>query len=330
MTTNNINNDLIFATNIYQILKKNTKILQTTKKTYIRQCLKVRQRLKSEGTTTDVFKSVIATARAVSSYKQNTRNAYITSIVSVLKSENRPAMQRVLKLYTTIMLEGLGNAQKLRKRNIKSTKQTENWVTWHSLTSVSSKIKIKMKQFTKGKQRVKDRQLTYYNLYQDFILTHLYLNTEYMPRLDYHNTTIVYKSSDLDRNINQIFINNKEAIFYLNKFKNVKKFGKKVVRFDKQTSLYLIQWLKYKSEVTTNNTHLFFNKRVGKVYNQPRFSEYIIACFKKHVGKNLNLNTIRSIRSSEIEKMNISQLEKENLHLKLFHSNREGQLYNKL
>lgn len=198
-----------------------------------------------------------------------------------------------------------------RKDNKKSQREIDNWIDWEDLQILPELIKEEIEN---------ENGVKHFNIYQDYIISLLYIKCDYLLRRDWYKFSFTYNKSELNENWNQILIQPDYIEVYLNDFKNVRTFGKVKFRFKELLEKEIRKWIEFK-KTRINNNHLLTSLNLRQL-------------FLKYIEKDINLNILRKIRSTSIEEEiskhpEWSYKQKEHLHHFLIHPLSEGMLYSK-
>ena len=277
--------------------------------------------------------------------KASSIKTYLITIYSILKES---------KINTTLKRKYKTSMEKYRdltnnkiKENKPSTKESDNFMEFTKIQEKSEEIYKKLVDMIPGNNPSevdlktfanKRKKNTFLTLYSDYI-TIYYLSHTPPTRLENFNVFFTDKILDKKRE-NYIYLDSFNAIYYLKKYKNVKKLGEIKITFTRDMSKVLNDYytfLKTNNLSIDNKYYLFTTFKGGKpsMYKTSNsFGQYIKRVFNKYFKKKITINDLRHIYTTELmsnpdyHKMSIN--EKEKLHQKLLHNKETGEQYFKL
>ena len=231
-------NETKFIENVKRDL--GNKLKPNTIKTYVSVLINLKRCLKLKHTTTSFLKTKHKEIEECLSKKSlsSQKVAYVALVTTVEKKKSK-AFREASDFYTI----------KYKKINQQlMAKSKENKIT--AKQKVNQDITFTELRNTVPAQILKDlNDKTNLENYTNYIISLLYFRNEYILRLDYHNTTIIFDKLQLDDNENQLLVEDDKTTMYLNNFKNKKAFELRVgkVRFELNNKLKdeindFIQW----------------------------------------------------------------------------------------
>ena len=197
------------------------------------------------------------------------------------------------------------------KKNIKTEKQGENWVTLKDLKKVMNGYKrdLEEREILK-KDKLSNKELS---ILQNYLISALYL---LLPpiRLDYSPMEIIKNADQIKEGKNYLLNKSRNTKdFIIQDFKNIKSHGIQKIRVPKMLNSIINIWLKYKPD---DNNFLYNNR--GGILSANGLGKMISKVFSP-TGKNINLGMLRKIYISE--NVNMEEIKKaEQLAADMLHS----------
>lgn len=218
----------------------------------------------------------------------NTKKNYYIAICACLTIDKK--YKKLYDHYATKMNELNGEIKEQYKEGKKSTKESDNWISWSDVEKVKDELYEKVKGFDKLKKLTSHQ---YYELLK-FVVLSLY--TDIPPRRnDYVYMNICLKTP-FDDSLNWLCISTHEFIF--NKFKTSKKEGSVKIEIPEKLSNAISLYLKFQPLI---------NGKVNSKTNEPFLVYYdckklpingityiLNDCFKS-IGKKISSSMLRHI-----------------------------------
>lgn len=151
---------------------------------------------------------------------ENTVKLYLAAIVSVLGDiKDKPTYKKIYLFYKDLMNKKVEDLDKLPK-NVKTSKQSDNWLSWEEIEDVSKKLRENVKGFANDKYITP----TQYTILMGYMVLSLFTDIPPRRNMDYQDCTVVKKGSgDLPKDRNYYIVSEKKFVF--NKFKTFKTYG---------------------------------------------------------------------------------------------------------
>ena len=256
-----------------------------------------------------------------------TKMTAFKAIVNIIKKK-KGIWIGITEEYIKRITEIFNEVENKRMEQQKSADDLKKWLSWEELQDIPNTIVGAIDALPLKTRNYNNR---IFNLYQFWALSLLYLKSDYLPRLDYHSMVVITTRTQLDKNVNQLLVNKKGITVFLNKFKNVRTFKPTSFKVNKDVETGLRDYLEFKKEQGIDSKFLFYNVSKKIPYTSKRFGELLTRMFKLYSRdkKAINLNVLRKIKASFIEKMDVSLRMRVDLHKKMFHSGFEGMKYAK-
>jgi len=259
---------------------------------------------------------------------KNTRKNRLTSILVALDSED-PKDTKLIDRYQAVLKTLMIDVNKQINSQEKTKTQRDNWIEYDDIKNILNKMLEnidKEKLFTKEKLNK-----TEYGLVQKYIMLRFFIS--HPTRNNTSNTKVVSKKEyeELREPDENYLIEDKgKYTFALNKFKNVKKIGKKTIVVSEPINKLLKKWFTInKSEwmfTLSNGIEPISSNGITKVFNSI-FNEYAD-------GKKLGSSMLRHIMISDDLKNDPTiaekNEEKKEIEQKYQHSNTVNDQYRKL
>jgi len=315
-------NEEKFVSNIKRALPD--RLSEGTVKTYVSRLINLKRCLNVKNTTTSFLKTMREEiAECLSKDSLSSQKVSYVALVSTIENKKSKAFKDASKFYT----------EKYKNINIKIiSKAKENKRT--PKQKIHKDITFANLRNTVPPKALKDlNENTNLENYTNYIISLLYLRNEYILRLDYHNTELIFDLLQIDDEENQLLIQDDKATMFLNKFKNKTSFEREhgKIRFELNDRLKneIDEFIQWKEDNDISNDHLFV-KSNGKPYSAPGFSNLIKKLMKKY-SKVMTLNDIRHKAETDLMKSQAykdsSFKEKEVLHNKLIHGKEVAEIF---
>lgn len=269
------------------LIKEKRNIKENSLKAYISALTKLNDNKKPQNL--EFLKDKKAIMEKIKDLALTTRKNRLTSILVALGASGD--MEELLKKYKeeldTLNEEYFSEI----KKNIKTDKQSENWVTLKDLKKVMNGYKkdLDEREITK-KKNLNNKELS---ILQSYLITALYL---LLPpiRLDYSPMKIITKKEDIEEGKNYLLNQSRNTKgFIIQDFKNVKSLGIQKIKIPKMLNSIINLWLKYKPD----DDNFLYNNRGGALSSNG-LGKAITKAFSPS-GKNINLGMLRKIYISE-------------------------------
>ena len=317
-------------------LLKGRELKESTKTNYVSKMNILRKKLKVKEDSLNFLIKYDDVIRLIEKgYKISSIKGYYIAIYSLIKDSDFE--KDVKKVYYNKMIEFRDKTNNEIKENKKTTKQSDNWLSWKEVQSLPDLIKETMDGL--GDLTTKRKKKRYFTLYMQYMVAVLY--TRLPPiRLNYHKVKITEDDNfDEDDNkfypYNYILVKNGSIALFLNDYKNISKMGKMKLDYPKEVTDVVIKWVQYLKDNNHRHDYLIFStKGENKLFSANAFGQYLNRIFKEYLKKDITVNTLRHIYETEFitsrnyNKKNLK--EKEKIHSKLLHSFSIAQEYVKL
>jgi hypothetical protein len=206
---------------------------------------------------------------------------YKNVVTSVCKYLNLKNIVRDVYLKELKMLSD--NYLKLREKNVKNEKEEKNWVDYEELKDYCI-------------------QLLSESVNQDALMIASYI---LMPPVRNDWCSVKIKNYDKEKD-NFIILNENKLI--LNHYKTSKKYGKIDFLLPKTYLTYLNTYL---TSIDNDQEFLFTTKTNKEQFKKNNFSKKLVRLFKKRFpNKNINIQLLRKIFSSQVEKQSLESVRK--------------------
>ena len=273
----------------------------------------------------DTVKKIINLSRT-----ENTKKNRLTAILVGLQSR-KVKDEKLIDKYQEFLKEVMVKVNKSLDSQEKTDTQEKNWLSVDEINDVLNKMLTKIKDkdlFNKKKPLTKGEYL----LMQKWVLLRFY--SQKHLRNNVADTKVItpeeYKKVTKDENYLTVDKEKKEMKFYLNKFKNVKRIGKKVLEISPELFKVLQKWFKI------NDSGFLFTKGDMKTPLTPNgVTKMLNSIFKEFAnGKKISTSLLRHINISEDLKGQPSIEEKrkkeEEVEQKYQHSSSMNDQYRKI
>jgi len=262
---------------------------------------------------------------------KNTRKNRLTAILVALDSEEKPD-KKLIDKYQTVLKTLMIDVNKQINSQEKTDTQKSNWLEYDDIKTVLNKM---LEDINKNSLFTKEKlSKTEYSLVQKYVLLRFYISH---PMRNNVSDCKVLSQKEYDslkeeeRIQNNYLIREKNKYkFMLNKFKNVKRIGVKIITIDDNISKLLSNWLKINKSgymfTLNNGKEPLTSNGVTKIMNSI-FSEYAD-------GKKISTSMLRHISISDDLKNDLTIAEKkkkeEATENKYQHSSSMNDTYRKL
>lgn len=192
-------------------------------------------------------------------YKETTKRAYLISIVSALRSDEK--YLKLYKVYRDMMENKNKELREKSATNEMTEQQKQNWISWDEVKTAYNKLKELVDKLTTP---LNERE---YNILLNYMVLSLYYHIS-PRRNDYGNMNIV-KVLPTDESLNYLVYDNVKNKFVFNNFKTAKKEGQIIVDIPDELNQVLKIYLKHHP--------LLKEKSKGKVLkatNEPFLVQY--------------------------------------------------------
>lgn len=261
---------------------------------------------------------------------KNTRKNRFTSILVALDSEEKPDTKLIEK-YQTVLKSLMTDVNKEINSQEKTKTQADNWLEVSDIKSILNKMLADI-----NKEKLWDKEKlskTEYALIQKYILLRFFI--AHPTRNNVSDTKVVTKAEydDLDddeKDENYLVKDKGKYTFMLNKFKNIKRLGKKTIIVSEPINKLLNKWF------TINKSGYMFTLNSGtEPLSSNGITKMLNSIFKQYAhGKKLSTSLLRHILISEDlkDEPTIAEKikEKEAIEQKYQHSNTVNDQYRKI
>ena len=243
------------------------------------------------------FKDIKAIEKVLEGRKEATIRNYLTSIISILASQEKPDT-KLIDQYKEIAEKYDNIVKNHRESFTKSEKQEKNWLTLQELKNIMKEnLDIVKANKIIGKTRLSKNQ---YDLYMNYLVPALYLTTSNNPprRTDYANMKIIsttdYEklSKEEQQNHNWWIKKNKtNSNFQFNIFKTSDKYeGGQNIPVDKKLNNILNKW-----QESNPSQEWLLPKYNGSEHITSEGLAKILKRAFRSTGKIISINMIRNI-----------------------------------
>lgn len=228
------------------------------------------------------------------SEKCNSRKTQITAIIIMLKLKKSP--KAVIEQYREEQQKCIKEVNAYYASGEKSDKQSENWLTMEDLESILGEVKERYEDI-KGRRFNGDLKPSVYADLQQYPL--LAMQLKYPIRNDLHDTMIMTsaKHNRLSKEAkvanNFIVLKRDSGSLILNDYKTKGVYGQKVIDLDKEITLLLHDFIKFRSKHGWESNFFLLNSR-----KDPMNSNAVTKAFNrifKPYGKSVSTTMIRHI-----------------------------------
>ena len=336
---------------------KNIKLQETTKNNYIKSILKIYNNLNLHSTNEEFFYYSDEIIHYINNLKfaNSTKRSYYTNILKLLSSIDG-FDSNVIKTYEL----QYQNYVKLEKsdaieKSDKIASSIDKWCTLQELQTIPyllvddiiNKFKLTKQgeYFFSGIFVNYDKYMSfdvrtkikYLLMVQDFIVTYIHM-IRVSLRLEFLTVIIVKEYDESLDNTNYILNSGDIMILHLNKFKNLKSFGKSVQILNTEERALINAWLNihsYNNEFLINHGNDFdvidsrilrtdLNTKLLYFNAESTYSDKIKALTKKYINKSLSCTIIRKIWETYFQTSNsyhsLTNQDKHKLHNQMLHT----------
>lgn len=254
-------------------------ISQNSLNTYLSNIRKVFKELFNDKVDVKLFEQFQKVKKYLETLTPATRKNVMTSIIVLLKSYN--TKKSTLNKYQNYFEELVHNYENNYDNQIKSEKETKNWIT-------QKQIIQKIKELESLIQKYNIKKLT--KKQEDIIQQHLILclYTEIPPiRNDYAQMKVYYEKEEKGQN----YINLKNKVIVLNKYKTAKTYGEKKIDIPNKIIKIIERWINI-----TGNEYLLINIRDRNPMTNNGLTKYLNKIFKP---KKVSTTLLRKLYLSE-------------------------------
>jgi len=237
--------------------------------------------------------------------------AYLNSIIKVL-SDNKELKERYINLRN--------NSNKIKFDKYKNNLKTSNFTEYEELLNISKNVNF--------------NTMDVKSVLYDFLT---YISVRYPMRLILSNIRITKTIKDIQPDINYIYVSNKDVKFILQDFKNIKSFGKTVIKLDIEDAKVVKEYLKYMKKYIDNQEFLLYNfhNKIIPFSSPDIYARVLKRTLKDKLQKDLTMNDIRKSYESNLinsdKYKTLTNNEKDILHKRLLHTtNIAHSIYNKV
>ena len=261
----------------------------------------------------------------------NTKKNRLTAILVGLDAEEKKDA-KLIERYQAILKTLMVSVNKELNSQEKTDTQKDNWLEVSDIKSILNKM---LADITTQKLFTKDKKLskTEYSLVQKYILLRFFI--AHPTRNNTSNTKVVTKTeyADLDddeKDENYLVKDKGKYTFMLNKFKNIKRLGKKTIIVSDPINNLLNKWF------TINRSGYMFTLNSGiEPLSSNGITKILNSIFKEYAqGKKLSTSLLRHILISEDlkDEPTIAEKtkEKEDIATKYQHSTTVNDQYRKI
>ena len=219
-------------------------------------------------------------------YKDNTRRAFLISIVSslnALKGSNK----RLEKLYKTYydMMNDINKYLREQPTEKKSESQENNWIDWNEVKDKYNEI---IEKVPIDKKELSDKE---YQHLLDAVILSLYIELPPRRNQDYSKMNIVKSITDkTSKDKNYLDLDKKQFVF--NVYKTSKKYGEQVVNIPDKHYDLILTYLKYhpiiRGKINKKTEAPFLVKYDGTPLDKINsITRVLNRIFKKNIGSSM-------------------------------------------
>ena len=260
---------------------------------------------------------------------KNTKKNRLTAVLVGLSSEV-PKDDKLIEKYQSILKDLMIKVNKQLNSQEKSETQKKNWISFDDVKSILNKMLTDISPLFKKEKLSKSE----YNAIQKYVLLRFYVS--HPVRNNVANTSVL-SQADYDKLEDKIKDENNYLIkdgnkykFMLNKFKNVKRLGKKIIEIEPNLSKILSKWFKI------NKSGWFFTLSNGLEPITPNhITKMLNSIFIKYAdGKKISSSMLRQIQITDDlkDQPTIEEKKEENKKIedKYQHNSNINDLYRKI
>ena len=196
--------------------------------------------------------------------------------------------------YRTQMNNDAIEANSIRKQQVKTQKETDNWVSQDDILNKFNELE----ENTNRLMRKKILTISEIQEIQNYILLVL-LTGKYIPirrSLDWAEMKIKDYNPNED---NYLILKGRKPCFYFNKYKTIKTYGEQEISINNELKSILNNWIKILKRFCPNNIYLLIDSECGKLT-----SSKITHRLNKIFNKKTSVNILRhSFITSKYENM---------------------------
>ena len=197
------------------------------------------------------LKNVDETLKKLNNYKETTKRAYLVSIVSALKTDDKnKTSQNLYKKYRELMENKNKELREEGSKNEKTETQEKNWMDQDEITNIYNELNNKVSKIKSNKKDITERE---FNLLLNHLVLSLYQDIP-PRRNDYLNMRLVGKEPN-DESYNYLVLDDKPRFIY-NVFKTAKKEGQVIQDVPENLLKKIKLYLKYRNDISKLNKNL--------------------------------------------------------------------------
>ena len=243
---------------------------------------------------------------------------YLNSIVVLLKSDEIK-YKKLIEKYGEEIKKIQNKMEEFYDQNIKSEKQSKNWVEYNEIVDLYNKYKKEYNSLIK-KNNVEDikKSKIKKELVKDTLLLALYSGVYFPPvRNDFNEMEIINQGESMDKKKNYLVLMDNNTIkFVFNEFKTAKSKGSQEILIKNQTLIDLL----LKHIEIHDKDYLLINSQ-NKPLTANGLTKNLNNIFKREFNKNISSSLIRNIYISHMyNNKNLSNGEKKDLAEKMLHT----------
>ena len=243
---------------------------------------------------------------------------YLNSIVVLLKSDEIK-YKKLIEKYGEEIKKIQNKMEEFYDQNIKSEKQSKNWVEYNEIVDLYNKYKKEYNSLIK-KNNVEDikKSKIKKELVKDTLLLALYSGVYFPPvRNDFNEMEIINQGESMDNKKNYLILMDNNTIkFVFNEFKTAKSKGSQEILIKNKTLIDLL----LKHIEIHDKDYLLINSQ-GNPLTANGLTKQLNAIFKRDFGKSISSSLIRNIYISHMyNNKNLSNGEKKSLAEKMLHT----------
>jgi integrase len=189
-------------------------------------------------------------------YADSSKSNMLASVLAVLNLfKDKKIYQKLTRYYVDLFNGNKTELDKNQKKNVKTDKQQENWVSWEEIDNIKNSLK---EQVFSYKKTLTPEQ---FNKVLDLFILSLYTDLPPRRNMDYQICYIIKEYNEsFSNDKNYCDITNNEFIF--NMYKTRRRYGQQRVKFGNNKDFMEIfeKYIQY---------HPLYNKKIGKTTEYP-------------------------------------------------------------
>lgn len=253
-----------------------------------------------------------------------------TNILIIKSILNNSGYTQIAKKYDALSFEVITDERAHRGNNVIDP---DNWITFHDVLALPKKIEADIK-FVYDKLFLSEKEINnlkttqakykYLKLLTDYITLVLYCWQAPVRGGDW--ATVLYKKPKGDKFNTENWYNVKKQIIHWNTFKNVKSFGPRSFKLEKEVAEPLDAFIDILDFILDDSKYILNSIGLKNYisYSRESFSTYISRLLLKYSGKKISVNTLRHIYESYLinhrDYNKLTNNQKDEIHERLLHT----------